>query len=92
MSSPDAAEASTVTVRYWAAARDAAGRAHEELAAVTLADLIDQLSRRHGPVLGRLLTICSYLIDGAPAKREHAARVSLTPGVVVEVLPPFAGG
>ncbi len=81
-----------VTVRYWAAARDAAGRSEEKLTGRTLADVIAAAGARHGPELARLLGICSYLVGDQPAKRADAVRVELTPGAVVEVLPPFAGG
>ena len=81
-----------VSVRYWAAAREAAGCAGEALPAATLADVIALAAERHGAALAQLLTICAYLVDGAPAKRDDAARVILRPGNVVEVLPPFAGG
>jgi sulfur-carrier protein len=90
-SDPDAAVAE-ITVRYWAAARDAAGCASERLPGRTLADVIDACGERHGPELTRLLGICSYLVGAAPAKRAEAAEVRLESGTVVEVLPPFAGG
>ena len=71
-----------VVVRYWAAAKAAAGRPDEEYPAVgTLAELLDAVRARYGEgsqldvVLGR----CSYLVD-------------VRPGAVVDVLPPFAGG
>jgi molybdopterin synthase sulfur carrier subunit len=83
---------SEITVRYWAAARDAAGCAQETLPADSLADVITRAGERHGADLQQLLGICSYLIDGTPAKRSDAAAFALTPGAVVEVLPPFAGG
>ena len=92
MSSSGEAGAPLVRVRYWAAAREAAGCAGEELPAATLADVIAEATARHGAALAKLLTICSYLVDGAPAKRDEAANVIVTPGNVVEVLPPFAGG
>jgi molybdopterin converting factor small subunit len=81
-----------VTVRYWAAARSAAGCESEQLSAVTLADVIAASGALHGQGLAMLLDICAYLIDGSPAKRADAARTVLTAGAVIEVLPPFAGG
>jgi sulfur-carrier protein len=81
-----------VTVRYWAAARDAAGRSEEKLIGRTLGDVIAAAGARHGPELVRLLGICSYLVGDQPAKRADAAGLKLTAGAVVEVLPPFAGG
>jgi sulfur-carrier protein len=81
-----------VTVRYWAAARDAAGRSEEKVTGRTLGDVIAAAGARHGPELARLLGICSYLVGDQPAKRADAAGVELMAGAVVEVLPPFAGG
>lgn len=81
-----------VTVRYWAAARDAAGCALEKLPGRTLADLIEAAGVRHGADLARLLGICSYLVGDRPAKRAEASSIELVAGDVVEVLPPFAGG
>jgi sulfur-carrier protein len=81
-----------VTLRYWAAARSAAGCESEQFSAATLADVISAAGSGHGPGLTMLLDICSYLIDGRPAKRTDAARTELADGAVIEVLPPFAGG
>lgn len=83
----------TVSVRYWAAARTAAGRAADEYGdCASLADLIAAIRDRHGQPLAAILTVSSFLVDAAPAgKRDHGA-VLVPPGSVVEVLPPFAGG
>ncbi len=85
----------TVTVRYWAAARDAAGCASEELSGATLGEVLEAAVRLHGGELERLLGICSYLVDGTPVQRAAATDHVLPAGtapVVVEILPPFAGG
>jgi molybdopterin converting factor small subunit len=37
----------------------------------------------------RVLTACSFLVDGTQARDRATA---LSPGAVVDVLPPFAGG
>ncbi|WP_241844399.1 MoaD/ThiS family protein [Kitasatospora sp. CB01950] len=82
------------TVRYWAAAKAAAGRAEEPYLAVTLAEALAAVRAEHAgrPELLRVLGMCSYLVDGDPVGgREHAS-VPLTEGGTVEVLPPFAGG
>ena len=78
----------TVTVRYWAAAKAAAGRAEEQRDADTVAGLLDAAGREHGPGLARVLLRCSVLVDGTRAAPDAV----LTDGAVVEVLPPFAGG
>ncbi|MBL7497697.1 MoaD/ThiS family protein [Frankia sp. CNm7] len=81
-----------VTVRYWAAARDAAGLTEERLPADTLAAAIAAASDRHGEKLAEVLSLCSFLVDDEPAGRRDPAAVALRPGSVVEALPPFAGG
>ncbi|MBP2705009.1 MoaD/ThiS family protein [Microbispora sp. RL4-1S] len=80
----------TGTVRYWAAAKDAAGVAEEPFAADTLGDLLAQISRN--PELARVLRRSSFLVDAAPAGTRDPHSITLPDGAVVEVLPPFAGG
>jgi molybdopterin synthase sulfur carrier subunit len=79
-----------VTLRYWAAAKDAAGVADEKVEARTLADALaavgDQARLR--PVLAR----SSFLVDGEPAGLRPHESIALADGAIVEVLPPFAGG
>jgi molybdopterin synthase sulfur carrier subunit len=80
---------SAVTVRYFAGARAASGVDTESRSAGTLEELVGQLVDAHGERLERVLTACSFLIDGTTTRdRAHA----LSPGAVVDVLPPFAGG
>ena len=78
-----------VTVRYFAGARAAAGVDTETREAATLDQLVAQIVDSHGERLERVLTACSFLVDGTSA-RDRA--VALQPGAVVDVLPPFAGG
>jgi molybdopterin converting factor small subunit len=85
-------ELAEVTVRYWAAARDAAGVTEEPLQADTLAAVIAAATERHGPRLAEVLARCSFLVDEEPAGRRDPATIPLRPGSVVEALPPFAGG
>ncbi len=85
-------EAPEVTVRYWAAARDAAGAAQELLRADTLAAVITAAADRHGQRLAEVLARCSFLVDEEPAGRRDPATIPLRAGSVVEALPPFAGG
>jgi molybdopterin converting factor small subunit len=80
---------SAVTVRYFAGARAAVGLDTETREADTLADLVGQLVDAHGERLERVLTACSFLVDGTTT-RDRA--LALAPGAVVDVLPPFAGG
>jgi molybdopterin synthase sulfur carrier subunit len=76
-----------VTVRYWAGARDAAGRDEEDLRADHLGDLVQQLAHRT-PALAQVLSVSSLLVDGLVSPPSRA----LADGEIVEVLPPFAGG
>ena len=78
-----------VTVRYFAGARAAAGVDTESRTAATLEELVGQLVGDHGARLERVLTACSFLVDGTAARDPGTA---LAPGSVVDVLPPFAGG
>jgi sulfur-carrier protein len=80
-----------VTVRYFAAARAAAGSEAETVAlatGATVSDLVGVLGDGN-PRLATVLGRCSYLCD------EVAVRDTSTPlrsGQTVDVLPPFAGG
>jgi molybdopterin converting factor small subunit len=81
----------TVTVRYFAAARAAAGVDTEpvELAQdASVADLLATLRERGGE-LPRVLDRCSFLLDEV-AVRDRT--VPVPAGATVDVLPPFAGG
>jgi sulfur-carrier protein len=82
-----------VTVRYWAAAKQAAGVAEETLDGGTLADVLAAVLARHpaAPALEGVLARSSFLIDGEQAG-ARPGNVTMHEGAVVEVLPPFAGG
>ena len=86
----------TVTVRYWAGARAAAGTAEDvfEVAGeVTLAALVEQVLGRHpGDRMARTVGVCSVLLGDRPVRSQDPAQVVVRPGDVVELLPPFAGG
>ncbi len=75
-----------VTVRYWAGARRAAGRASEDLTAATLAEILDELGRR--PALSEIIQASSILVDGVAGQPDTA----LPAGATIDILPPFAGG
>ncbi len=80
----------TITVRYFAAARAAAGVESEPLeVSGTVDDAIRAIRERHGTGLGRVLDRCSYLLDEV-AVRDRSAVVPA--GATLDVLPPFAGG
>jgi molybdopterin synthase sulfur carrier subunit len=83
-----------VTIRYWAAARAAAGVEAEPAEAGTLAEALEQVAARRGEP-GRLrsvLATSSFLVNGAPATWRTAADLVLQDSAVIEVLPQFAGG
>jgi molybdopterin converting factor small subunit len=80
---------STVTVRYFAGARAAAGVETETRDAGTLGELVGQMVGDHGERLERVLTACSFLVDGTQTRDRGT---ELPAGSVVDVLPPFAGG
>ena len=88
----------TATLRFWAAAREAAGAAEETVRAATLAEALDEAVRRRGGAqaggaeLDRVLARSSVLLDGIRIGRAERASVPLPDGAVVEILPPFAGG
>jgi molybdopterin converting factor small subunit len=93
----EASDEAAVTVRYWAAARAAAGVQSETYpvaGGTTLADLLGRVLDRHRdrPRLPDVLEVCSMLVGDRPVGSQDPARVSLEPGDVVEMLPPFAGG
>jgi len=80
------------TVRYFAAARAAAGVETEHVAVpvgATVEILLKTIRGTHGDDLARVLDRCSFLLDEV-AVRDRETR--LHDGAVVDVLPPFAGG
>jgi sulfur-carrier protein len=76
------------TIRYWAAARAAAGTAEESWEGSTLGEVLDAAAARHGAALVRVFSAASFLVEGVRAGRD----ATLADGATVEVLPPFAGG
>lgn len=90
---PHDAAPDTVVVRYWAAARAAAGIPEERLEAAgwSVADLVARLGAQR-PALARVLAHCSVLIGDEPLGGRSAADVEVPAGATVEFLPPFAGG
>jgi molybdopterin converting factor small subunit len=80
-----------VTVRFFAAARAAAGNEVETIRLrprTTLAELVAQLGARDQN-LAKVLMRCSFLRDGVAVRDADA---TLTNAVTIDVLPPFAGG
>src|SRR4051794_30304316 len=87
----------TVAVRYWAAARSAAGVESDVVpvgAGSTVADVLAAVRELHKarPRLADVVSVCSVLVGDRPVGRADPATVGLTTGDAVELLPPFAGG
>lgn len=82
----DIANKPQITVRYWAGAQRAAGRAVEELSAGSVGELRAVLAGR--PELRRISEVASFLVDA----RQAGDATPLFDGAEVDVLPPFAGG
>jgi molybdopterin converting factor small subunit len=86
-----------VTVRYWAAARAAAGVESDQVelaGAGTLAEVLEAVRAAHAdrPRVAEVVAICSVLVGDRPVGSTPAEQVRLRAGDVVELLPPFAGG
>jgi molybdopterin converting factor small subunit len=77
----------TTTVRYFAAAADAAGTRSESLTASTVGELRALLLERYGDPMARVLKTGSFLVDGVVSRDDTRPL-----GQRVDVLPPFAGG
>ena len=98
MTAPDARArpVETVTVRYWAGARAAAGTAQDvfDLAEITtLADVVRRVLEAHPePQMATVVAVCSVLVGDLPAGTRAPEDVPIAPGDVIELLPPFAGG
>ncbi len=77
-----------VTVRYFAAAAEAAGREEEVIEVEpTAGALRGLLADRYGPAMRRVLEVGSLLVDGVVTRDPERPL-----GRSVDVLPPFAGG
>ena len=81
-----------VTVRFFAAARAAAGINEEHITVdrpATVADVLHAAVHEHGPKLAEVLRRCSYLLAETAV---HNDRMPVSDGAVLDILPPFAGG
>jgi sulfur-carrier protein len=82
-----------VTMRYWAAAKDAAGVSEQTVTADTLAEALAAVtSSGDRAALRAVVSRSSFLVDATPVGRRAADSVQLEDGNIIEVLPPFAGG
>lgn len=80
------------TLRYWAAARAAAGVASERTSAATLEEALVLARSVRDDRFSTVLEVCSFVVDGDPVGARSHADVRLVDGGLVDVLPPFAGG
>lgn len=83
-----------VTIRYWAAAKSAAGVPEETLEALTLSEALDAAvaRRQHDSRLATVLLRSSFLVNADPVGHAAKESIVLDEGAMIEVLPPFAGG
>jgi molybdopterin converting factor small subunit len=83
-----------VTIRYWAAAKEAAGVAEETVDAATLRDALNAAvaARKPDNRLEVVMARSSFLVNGDQAGRAAKESIMLDDDAVIEILPPFAGG
>ena len=89
-------ETKIIRVRYWAAAKAAAGTDSDDIPVtgpLTLAELRAEAAGRHPDGrLAEVLAACSTLVGDQPVGTADPTTVLIEPGASVEFLPPFAGG
>jgi molybdopterin synthase sulfur carrier subunit len=89
-------ETNIIRVRYWAAAKAAAGTDGDDVpvnGSATLAELRAAASALHpGTRLAEVLAACSTLVGEQPVGTADPATYVIEGGSSVEFLPPFAGG
>ncbi|MEV7431925.1 MoaD/ThiS family protein [Nocardioides sp. NPDC092400] len=90
-------ETDTIRVRYWAAAKAAAGTSEDVLPVdgpLTLAQVRDRALDLHPGAdrLADILRTCSTLVGDRPTGTNDPDATVVAPGSSVEFLPPFAGG
>ena len=77
-----------VTLRYFAAAREAAGIGRETVAGDDVAAVLAEATSRHGAGFAGVLGTCKVWVNGEPADLGSP----LGEGDEVAVLPPVSGG
>ncbi len=89
-------ETDVIRVTYWAAARSAAQRDHDDLpvaAPISLTSVLHQIARLHPDSrLPAVLETCSILLGDRPVATEDPDELMVPPGAELQFLPPFAGG
>ncbi|SFJ05507.1 Molybdopterin converting factor, small subunit [Nocardioides psychrotolerans] len=83
-------------MRYWAAARSAAGCDGDDIpvaAPISLSDVLRQVAKLHPDTrLMAVLDTCSILLGDRPVATEDPDELMVPPGSELQFLPPFAGG
>ena len=77
-----------VTVRFYAAARKAAGVSELQLEPATAMQVLDKAVETH-PNLAQVLPQCSFLLNEVAL---HDLNTQVLDNATLDVLPPFAGG
>lgn len=77
-----------VELRLFAAAREAAGRAHDQLEGDDLGAVLEQACHRYGDQFRAVLEHARVWVNGD----EPVAGIALRDGDEVAVLPPVSGG
>lgn len=78
----------SVLLRFYGAAKEAAGVSEVEVSPATLGQILASVSE-HNLHLRQVLSRCSFLIDGVNCQDFE---VGILAGSTVDLLPPFAGG
>lgn len=83
-----------VTVRFWAAARAAAGQDSMRVEPGSLYDVLAAVRASYpgNKRLHDVMDMCSVLIGDTPVTTADRSAVDVPAGSSVELLPPFAGG
>jgi molybdopterin synthase sulfur carrier subunit len=77
-----------IEVRYFAAARAAAGMSSQRIHPGTLSNILSELADAN-PALAHVIAQCSFLVDSVVAIDFD---MPVNAGSVIDVLPRFAGG
>jgi sulfur-carrier protein len=89
-------ETGFIHIRYWAAAKAAAGTSSDDIEVTGVTSLEDvrraAVALHPGTRLEAVLGACSVLVGDQPVGSRSPAEVLVEPGQSVEFLPPFAGG
>ncbi|MHB1535604.1 MAG: MoaD/ThiS family protein [Acidimicrobiales bacterium] len=83
-----APRAPSVTLRLFAAARQAAGTGRVAAAGETVGAVLSEAERRYGPAFAAVLSRSRVWVNGEPAELSQ----SLVEADEVAVLPPVSGG